>query len=33
MSLRWSWDVKRLRVYMNWALPTGMRILRKGSRR
>jgi len=29
MSLRWSWDVGRLRVHMNWIVPTGMRILRK----
>lgn len=31
LPLRWSFDLGRLRVYVNWFVPTGARILRKRS--
>jgi hypothetical protein len=33
LPLRWSFDLGRLRIYVNWILPTGGRILRKGPKR
>lgn len=29
LPLRWSWNIKRLRIYMNWIWPTGMRVMKR----